>query len=305
MASRFVSPPVRAWAPELLILGHVTRDDYVGGPSRRLGGAAAFAARAAARLGVHTAVVTAAPRSFNLLGALRDEPNITVVRRPSRQATTFTLDYTGPVRRISLRHRARDLAATDIPVDWLTTPLCYVAPVIGECRRALVEHLHANVIVVGAQGWLRTVNDQGAVGPAVATEMLEPPRGVHALVFSEQDHPEAEALAQHAAPHVALVALTRGAAGVTLFYEATRVDIAATPAHEIDPTGAGDVFGVVLALALQRGHDAVAAATLACQAAARVVEGPGLGNLSGDLRLYPASASSTSLRTNAGSTLPL
>ena len=46
-------------AMELLVLGHVTRDEIGGG--FRLGGAASYAALAAARLGAVTTLVTVAP----------------------------------------------------------------------------------------------------------------------------------------------------------------------------------------------------------------------------------------------------
>src|SRR4051794_28826758 len=72
MATRSNVPPGHPWLPELLVLGHVTCDNLVGGTTSRLGGAAAFAARAAAHLGVRTAVVTAAPKTFTLLAPLRD-----------------------------------------------------------------------------------------------------------------------------------------------------------------------------------------------------------------------------------------
>jgi sugar/nucleoside kinase (ribokinase family) len=45
--------------PDLLVLGHVTCDDF--GHELRLGGAAGYAARAAALLGIETGMVTVAP----------------------------------------------------------------------------------------------------------------------------------------------------------------------------------------------------------------------------------------------------
>ena len=51
------------------------------------------------------------------------------------------------------------------------------------------------------------------------------------------------------------------------------------PAQEVDPTGAGDVFGLVFGLALASGLDAAAAGRRAALAAAWVVEGPALGRL--------------------------
>ena len=74
-------------------------------------------------------------------------------------------------------------------------------------------------------------------------------------------------------------AITRGARGATLIRGAERVDIPAAPARELDPTGAGDVFGVVLTLELARDELLLTAGRAAAEAAARVVEGPGLGTL--------------------------
>ena len=275
--------------PELLVVGHVTRDLYIGGPryitaqERRdgtLGGSAAFASRAAARLGVRTTLVTAAPDGFGLLSSLETDPLVRLVRRPSSEPTTFCLDYSGPHRRLTLQGRAPDLVPADIPDAWLHAPLAYIAPVIGECSRALVEHLGAQHVVVSAQGWMRTTNAQGLIIPSLMPELLDPPAGIDTLVFSELDHPEAEALAKHVAARVKVVALTRGALGATLWHNGNRHDIAAAPANEIDPTGAGDVFALVLGLEMQRGLSPVDAAVLAALAAAKVVEGPGLGNLS-------------------------
>jgi 1D-myo-inositol 3-kinase len=64
--------------------------------------------------------------------------------------------------------------------------------------------------------------------------------------------------------------------------------VPAAPARERDPTGAGDVFGLVLATALGRGSSPQQAGQLAALAAARVVEGPGLGTLA--LMRFPVSS---------------
>jgi sugar/nucleoside kinase (ribokinase family) len=76
------------------------------------------------------------------------------------------------------------------------------------------------------------------------------------------------------------VALTRGAKGVTLLSEGEKIELpAAQIRKEIDSTGAGDVFGVIFGIELQAGKDIVDAARIAMWASARVVEGPGMGNL--------------------------
>ncbi len=77
------------------------------------------------------------------------------------------------------------------------------------------------------------------------------------------------------------MALTRGAKGVTLLSEGEKIKLpAAQIRKEIDSTGAGDVFGVIFGIELHAGKDIVDAARIAMWAAARVVEGPGQGNLS-------------------------
>jgi sugar/nucleoside kinase (ribokinase family) len=128
------------------------------------------------------------------------------------------------------------------------------------------------------QGWLRRAGDGGEIEPALAPEAITPPR-LDAAILSELDHPDAAAIAARFATAGARVAVTRGARGATILDGDARLDIPAAPAVEVEPTGAGDVFGVVLALELQRGVPAREAAVAAAAAAARVVEGPGLGRL--------------------------
>jgi len=143
-------------APRLLVLGHVTRDEIsrdrsaacraelvAGGPGNpskvpgsiggqiRLGGAASYAALAAARLGVETALVTVAPPDDPLLAPLRRAPRLVIHCVPSPVMTTFALDYTGPRRRLTLRRTAAPLRRDDVPPAWRDAAVTYVGPVAG------------------------------------------------------------------------------------------------------------------------------------------------------------------------------
>ena len=137
----------------------------------------------------------------------------------------------------------------------------------------------------GLQGWLRRVRDDGLVEPAALAEAAEvrdlPPLDV--AIISELDHPDGEAVVQSCVASGGTAAITRGARGATLIGGGERVEIPAAPAREVDPTGAGDVFGVVLTLELARGKPLAVAGRAAAAAAARVVEGPGLGTLPASL----------------------
>lgn len=272
--------------PKLLVVGHVTRD-FIRGETR-LGGAASFSARVAATLGIKTALVTAAPLDFSLMAPLRALSRLSIHVVPSPEVTTFELDYSGPRRRVIQRAVARPIRAEDIPTAWRDIPVAYVAPVAGECDRALVEGLRSRLICAGLQGWLRRPRTDGTVEPTIASEASQPPRGLTTAVFSEEDHPEAEFLAEQLGRQGLTVALTRGRRGSTVRQGPRRWDIPAAPANEVDPTGAGDVFGISLTLALARGASAPEAASAAAAIAARVVEGPELGNLSeADTRHLP------------------
>src|SRR4051794_35906379 len=92
---------------DLLVLGHVTRDEIAG--EVRLGGAAAFAARAAVALGLETALVTVAPPTSPLLRELFALPRLALHVAPSETITTFALDYRGPRRRLVQSATARPL----------------------------------------------------------------------------------------------------------------------------------------------------------------------------------------------------
>jgi 1D-myo-inositol 3-kinase len=254
---------------DLLVVGHVTRDEVDSGV--RLGGAASYAALAAACLGYETALVTVAPPDDPLLEPLRRAPRLRVHCVASDVMTTFALNYEGGQRRLWLRRRARPVMLDDIPTEWRRPRVAYVGPVAGECDATFVRGLRASFVGAGIQGWLRRTNDDGLVEPArlaEAPDVQDPPRTDVAIV-SEADHPDG---------------------GATLITQGESVDIPAAPASEIDPTGAGDVFGVVLTLELAYGKPLAAAGRAAAWTAARVVEGPGLGTLPASLPQDPDAA---------------
>jgi 1D-myo-inositol 3-kinase len=282
------------------VVGHVTCDEIAG--EMRLGGAAGYAARAAALLGVRTALVTAAPTGHPLLKVLEAVPGLTIHCRPSAVMTTFAVEYAAartmasegsageaaggvipggaspPDRRLILRACAVPLTPDDIPPAWRAAPIAYVGPVAGECDRALVACLEG-LVGAGIQGWLRRATAGGEVRPALHDLATRPPAALRVAVLSEQDHPDATDLTAALAATGVTVALTRAAAGATIWEGQRQTVIPAAPAQEVDPTGAGDVFGVVLTVGLARGLSVARAASAAALAAARVVEGPGLGRL--------------------------
>jgi sugar/nucleoside kinase (ribokinase family) len=100
-------------------------------------------------------------------------------------------------------------------------------------------------------------------------------RRVDLLVLSVEDVAGDEAVAARYARHCPVVALTRGAGGLTLFVGGSPRAIPAYPARAVDANGAGDIFTAAMLVRLAETGDPVAAARFAAVVAALAVEGPG------------------------------
>lgn len=264
-------------SPALLVLGHVTRDLF--GSEARLGGAASYAARAAILLGVDTALVTVAPPGAPELEVLRSTPGLRLHVASSEVMTTFAIEDLDGGRRLSLLERARSLCLSDVPEAWRSPRWVYAGPIAAELDAALVGALGGSYVMSCVQGWLRDPTPGGPVRPAEQDSVRAPPQNLQAACFSRDDHPRAEAIAAHLTSLGVVVALTDGRDGARVSWGERSVSVPAAPAREVDPTGAGDVFALVFGLSLAAGHDPPEAARRAALAAARVVEGPGLGRL--------------------------
>jgi sugar/nucleoside kinase (ribokinase family) len=116
------------------------------------------------------------------------------------------------------------------------------------------------------------------------TPEIQRPPGLNVAIVSDEDHPGAEGVVGRFAPGAGTCAITRGPRGATLWGPRQSIEIPAAPAREVDPTGAGDVFGVVLTQELAAGGAPSTAGRAAAAIAARVVEGPGLGTLAATLK---------------------
>ena len=269
-------------SPRLLVLGHVTRDLF--GSEARLGGAAAFAAQAAVLLGIDTALVTVAPLRAPELEPLRRLAALQLAVAPSEHITTFGIEYRAGERELSLLERARSLTWEDIPPAWRAPELLYVGPVAAECDEHLVEAFGETYGIGCIQGWLRDPVPGGRVRPLELPAARHPPKMLKAISFSASDHPQSSALAEELARTGITVAVTSGRQGIRVWSGQTECWVPATAALEVDPTGAGDVFALVFGVSLWMGLDPRDAARRGARAAARVVEGPGLGNLAAACR---------------------
>ncbi|HMO57047.1 MAG TPA: PfkB family carbohydrate kinase [Roseiflexaceae bacterium] len=255
--------------PDFLLIGHFTRDLLDDG-STIPGGTALYAALTAYRLGRRVAVVSAdAPLPA-------DWPQAIEQAVVAGTAPIFENRYT-PQGRVQLLHAAAEpIRHADIPPPWLAASVIHLGPILAEIDAALIAALPARTIGLTPQGLMR---EWGALPGVINYRPWLPPPDLlarlGALILSIEDIKGDEALAQRYARDCRLVALTRGAQGSTLFIDGTPHQIAAAPATERDPTGAGDVFAAALLVRLDETGDPLEAARFAARVAARSVEGRG------------------------------
>ncbi|MBC7224830.1 MAG: ribokinase [Anaerolineae bacterium] len=253
-----------------LVVGHICRDVVPGG--YRLGGAAAYAAVTALRLGLRPGVVTrAVPQHLD--GDLLQGVQVHLL--PSQVTTTFENVYRDGRRVQRIHAVAGPIAPDDVPRAWHQVPIALLAPLAQEVHPRLAAMFPGALVGVAPQGWMRQWDDRGWVRPAAWEAAGEVLPHVRAVVLSEEDLGGHLTLLQRLAQKAECVVCTRGAEGATLHVGGEALAMPPRPAREVDPTGAGDVFAAAFLVRLWETDDPVEAARFANAVASFSVEGVG------------------------------
>lgn len=256
--------------PDFVVVGHVVRDLVPEG--WRLGGTATFAAVQAERLGLSIGVVTRAGPDVDLGAAF---PSAALAGMPADETTSFQNVYERGRRTQSVLGRAPELSASDVPSEWRSAPICLLGPVCGEVPAALSQVFGSPLIGVSAQGWLRRVDEGGHVrGQTWDGEPFWV--GCQVLFVSDEDVGAQDNQVQRWINEVPIVAVTSNRRGARVHNDGRWRSIAAFPADEVDPTGAGDVFATAFLVRLSETKDVADAACFASAAAACAIEAPGI-----------------------------
>ena len=270
--------------PELLAIGHVTRDMHPDG-SFSLGGTVSFAALVAHHLGLAAGVVTSA--DAELQAALPVHlPHVAMHVQPSEQTTTFANFYQGGFRTQYLHTRSTSLQLTDVPPDWLAAPIVLFAPLAQELDPAFVTlfpRQPRSILAATPQGWLRRWDADGRVWPTPWQDADQILPLLDVLILSHDDllpfangnRTEADAILLRWSKLVPLLVATDGQHGATLFEHGIIYHFPAYPAQEVDPTGAGDVFAAAFLTHLFRHGNPAHAVDFANCTAAFSIEQPG------------------------------
>lgn len=253
------------------MVGHVVQDLVPSG--WRLGGAAAFAAVQAQRLGLEVGVVTRVSRDVALEQLL---PGIAFGGRPSTQTTAFENVYeAGRRRRQRVPRQAEPLEAEDVPEAWRGAPMVLQGPVCGEVPPGLDALFPRSFLAVAAQGWLRRLDRQRWVRRRA---WAGPPfwANSRALFVSDEDLGRRRDQLERWTEEVPVVVVTQYRRGTRVYVDGRWLHIEAFPTQEVDPTGAGDVFAVSFLVRYHETGDAAESARFASAAAACSVAAPGI-----------------------------
>lgn len=269
--------------PQFLVIGHIVQDlapdERAAVPTWRLGGTASYAALLAIRLGLETAVLTAAAADLALEEAL---PGAEIVRIPSPRSTQIRNLYTAAGRVQYVPQRAATIERRSLPEDWRRAEIVLLGPVTSEVDEALAACFPGALLGVSAQGWLRDIAPDGRVRPRPpqrwrAESVLRPAR---VLFVSDEDlSPSAEGSLARWSREVEVLSFTRGERGAEVCHRGAWRHIDAFPADVVDPTGAGDIFAAAFLIRYRETGDPWEAARFAASAAAFIVECEGPTNI--------------------------
>lgn len=277
--------PLPPGQPDLLLIGHVTCDLESADPHEtryHLGGTVSFAAVTALRLGRHPTIVTRAAATTDL-SELPSGIDLHIL--PSPATTTFANLYTDHGRIQYSYSQADPIRATDIP-DHLHRPRAVLlGPLVDEIGTDVAELFQTDTLVAAVpQGWMREWDATGRVHarPWTTAAAILPHLNVLVLSLEDIDY-DLDRLTPWF-EHISLIVLTEYRDGSTIYrrmpgdqIEVTR--IAPRPAHEVDPTGAGDVFATAFVIRYQETGDPFESARFANVTASFSVEHIGVSGM--------------------------
>jgi sugar/nucleoside kinase (ribokinase family) len=265
--------PVSLAPVDYLVIGHVAHDLTPAGP--RLGGTAAYSALTARALGLRVGVVTAAG-SETSLEALNDIPTLTI---ESQQSTTFENIYTENGRIQYLRAQATRIDFASVPEVWRTASIIHIGPIADEVDSVLPSGFSPAVFGVTPQGWMRQRAADGRVSRSEWQNAESVLKNADAVVISREDVNGDDELIEDMAHQTRILVVTEADDGCVLHWNGDRRRFRAPAVHEVDATGAGDIFAAAFFIRLFKTRDPWEAARFATLIASRSVTRIGLNGI--------------------------
>jgi sugar/nucleoside kinase (ribokinase family) len=264
----------REHAIEFVAVGHLAIDRHDETPT--LGGAAAYSALAASRLGLSTAVITAVGPDFDLFDRL---DGIETHFHRCDSSTVFENIYRENDRRQRLLSRACNLNEEDLSVlgpRLADNAIVLYCPIANEVQMPLRRLAPRGLCGVAPQGYLRRWDSEGTVYAVPWESARDNLQNTDFLTLSQDDPPQLESFLREVVASVPIVAVTEGKEGARIYADRGTYRVPAPASEAVDPTGAGDVFAAAFLVILREGRPIRDAARFACSAASFAVEKRGI-----------------------------
>ena len=270
-----------------MAVGHVTWDVSPGphpnplperGGIREPGGAVAFAAVTATKLGVTAGIVTSCGDDY----PMSQVPISSEMWRrvASEETSTFENRYDARGDRVQVLHRrGGEISSNDLSKGWRSPAMLFVGPLTQELPVDCLDWFQPRVSCVVPQGWLRSWD---MPLPSEVKVSKSPPEGMSAgwdiCVISESEV-EAETLGEWRQLTRNLV-VTKGSEGADLYLAGRNEPVPVPSFGDVvdgagaDTTGAGDVFAAAMLIRYAATEDAIASARYASACAALSTRAP-------------------------------
>ncbi len=252
---------------DFLTIGHVTLDKR--NSHYTPGGTVTFAALTAQKLGYRAAILTRAGENYPFAQAL---PGITVHRLPSQVTTTFRNIYLNGHRIQYVDAVADPIPVEALPSGWEKAPMVLLGAVAAEIDPRFAEKFSHSLLGVVPQGWGRRWDEEGRVHPRPWEEAEQVRPYTDLLVFSSEDFGGDPEIHRQLIQMFPLVVVTLSKQGCIVYQNGVATPVPPRPAHEVDPTGAGDVFTAAMLIRLHETGDPLQSAYFANIVASFAVE---------------------------------
>ena len=229
---------------DFLAVGTMTKDLLDGGGTT-MGGTVTYAAATACRLGLKTGIIARVDAGFDL--SPLQKRGIDILRLPAPVTTTFSNIYLDGHRKQYISAVAGPIRPEDVPPQWRSSRIVHLGPLAQDLPPAMARAFPNALVGVTPQGWMRRWGDDGLICHVPWDHPEDVLSATDVLIFSLDDVGHDMSLVRLYATMVGVMVVTAGIHGCTVYVRGQpERHFDAFPAAEVDPTGAGDVFGAVV-----------------------------------------------------------
>ncbi len=258
---------------DYLVIGHLTKDLTPQGP--QMGGTASFASLTGKALGMRVGIITSCGPDIDR-SSLNDIP---IIIKPTDESTTFENVYTPKGRIQYLYHQAGMLDYSLVPDAWKDTAIVHLGPLDQETDPNLSKAFPNSLMVLTPQGFMRSWDANGKVSLAEWPESRYVLGNSDIAVMSVEDVQGDETRIEEMASSIKILVVTEGANGARVFWNGDVRRFTPPQMHEIEATGAGDIFAAAYFFRYHHTNDPWEAARFATNLAAFSVERQGLASI--------------------------